>query len=135
MKIEKIINLPFNSSEITENGFIVVNTGYRTKMYFQYYNVNNNDRIYNFSIEFIAVQAHKYASEKFTIEIMDSYDTLVVVDNSEWINNLITLNANIANIWEIKHFAIYLDSLGLYEFAAKELIISDIIEGEKEWII
>lgn len=52
--------------------------------------------------------------------VEQAYDTLVEVQDSTWVLELVTAEANQPPWpWEIRHFLIYIDSAGAYEFAAE----------------
>jgi hypothetical protein len=87
-------------------------------------------RTVNSGIKFTNVQTYRYANEKFTASLMSAYDKIVEVCDSVWIQQLFEIDVKIASFWNLRHYAIYLDSNGLYEFAATGFEILDVSEGE-----
>jgi hypothetical protein len=55
----------------------------------------------------------------FLTSICDAYDTVVEIVDSKWVKEFYNINRQIADFWKVKHFAIFLDSNGLYEFIAR----------------
>ena len=96
---------------------------------FDYYDENKNDAVFNSGIVFDAVQAHRHSTEKFTKYLLGAYDRLVEIIDSEWVEQLIEVNKGIADYWNIKHYAIFLDSNGLYEFIARDYKILETKKG------
>jgi hypothetical protein len=98
---------------------------------FDYYDEEKNDTVYNAGILFEAAQAYRFSSEKFVENrlINDAYAVLIEYSKSDWLNELYKRNQEIAQSWEIKHFAIYLDSNGCYEVIAKNFKILETKEG------
>jgi hypothetical protein len=95
---------------------------------FDYYDEEQDDKVFNGGIKFISTVAHRHFAEKFTKYISGTYDKLVKIEESKWISEL----KEISPEWvknDLIHFAIYLDSYGLYEFIAHEFSVLDIKEG------
>lgn len=99
---------------------------------FDYYDEGKNDEIFNSGIRFEAVQAYRHSCEKFTASLMDAYDYLVEIEDSEWIDQLREIDKQIADYWNIKHYAIFLDSNGLFEFIARGHEVLDTKKGPLE---
>lgn len=128
-KINKIWEFPVVSTCLAEGGVKLIYPGGKAWLLFDYYDENNNNAIFNAGIRFDAVQAHKHSSEKFSTFVIDTYDYLVEIVDSEWVNQLREINKEIADFWNIKHYAIFLDSNGLYEFIATDFKILEPKEG------
>jgi hypothetical protein len=96
---------------------------------FDYFDEEKEDNVYHHSIIFETVVCHRHSSEKFTKSLRCSYDKLIEISNSEWVNELSAISPEWAEYWGIKHFSIYLDGYGLYEFVAKDFKITDAEEG------
>lgn len=96
---------------------------------FDYYDEEQDDKVYNGGILFESTVAHRHSSEKFTKYISGSYDTLIEIEGSEWISELNTISPECMKKSELKHYVIYLDSYGLYEFIAQGFRLFDIKEG------
>lgn len=100
---------------------------------FEYYNKLNNNQIYNGRIKFLNTLAYRQYSEKFVKSIGEAYDTLVECNNSRWIDELRQRNAEWANYWDVRHYQIYFDSYGLFEFIAANTEVEEVREGIIEW--
>lgn len=96
---------------------------------FDYFNEEKEDKVYHNSIIFETVVCHRHSSEKFTRGLLGAYDKLIEISNSKWVNELALISSEWAKHWNIRHFAIYLDGYGLYEFVAKDFKITGIEEG------
>lgn len=97
---------------------------------YDYHDIDKEDKVFNGGILFKHVVAHRHSSEKFTKYVEGSYDTLLELTNSDWINELKAYSPDWAEFWKIKHFAIYLDSYGLYEFIANDFELLDNTLGD-----
>lgn len=76
-----------------------------------------------FVIQFIGVCCYRHSRERFMdLNIMDGcYDKMTMIQESEWISELKKLHETAREQMSLKspkHYAIYLDSVGLYEFIA-----------------
>ena len=100
---------------------------------YEYFDYDNPDIVYNSGIKFKHVQVYRHANEKFASSLMGAYDKIVEVCDSDWIEQLTAINPQIAAYWNIRHYAIYLDSNGLYEFAASGFEILEVKEGDLKW--
>jgi hypothetical protein len=76
--------------------------------------------MYAGGLRFLRVRAYRYRAEGHcTIwHIHDAYDTLVEVEDSEWVAELLADEAT-GTEWDIHHFLIYIDDSGAYEVAAE----------------
>jgi hypothetical protein len=74
-------------------------------------------------------QGQRHRSEMFISTLMDAYDCLVEIVDSEWVEEFKKINKKIADYWNIKHYAIFLKSYGLYEFIASDYTILETKEG------
>jgi len=110
-------------------GVSLIYEGGNSVLLFDYYDENNNDKIFNSGILFETTITHRHSSEKVTKFISGTYDKLVEVKNSEWVKELTIISPEWVKYWEVRHYAIYLDSYGLYEFIAKGFSLIDIKEG------
>jgi len=123
MQINKLWTLPVLSSEI-EEGININNEG--MDMILSFYINHENEIKRNFEIRFKSVLCHMHTSERFTKKLYDSYDTLVCLEGSEWLNNLKILNPRDFDYWNPKHFVIYFDSVGQYQFIASDFLVCEI---------
>jgi len=60
-----------------------------------------------------------HTSERFTRTLLNAYDTLVEIEESDWLNELKELNENDFSYWNLKHYTIFFDKIGMYQFVAK----------------
>lgn len=126
MQINKLWSLPILSSEI-EEGVKISNDG--MDIILSFICSLESDRQKKYEIRFESVLCHMHTSERFTPKMFDSYDTVVSLEDSEWLDNLKNLNSRDFEFWKPKHFVIYFDGSGQYQFIAREFAV---IEKEVE---
>jgi hypothetical protein len=71
---------------------------------------------------FSKVRAHQWRAESHCTawHIEGAYDTIVEVENSTWVNELLIAEpAETWGRWVIRHFMLFLDSAGCFEVAAE----------------
>lgn len=119
MNTIKLWELPVLSTCLYDNGVNLYYAKANATLTFDYYDQNDNDQVYNGGIFFETVLCHRHSSERFTKSLMNAYDTLVEIKDSQWLKELKGLNETDYGFWKLKHFAIYFDGYGLYEFIAK----------------
>ena len=90
---------------------------------FDYYvkslsDATGTDEVFSSGVSFRASQAYRHSCDMF-VTCFDAYDTLIEIEDSEWVAEMRQINREIADYWDIKHYAIFLDSNGLYEFIAR----------------
>lgn len=129
MSINKLWEFPVPSTCIADGGVKLIYPGGDAFLLFDYFDEEKDDAIFHSGIAFDAVQAHRHSSEKFLKSLLGSYDCLIEISDSEWIEQLTAINKEIADYWNIKHYAIFLDSHGLYEFIARSYEILETKEG------
>jgi hypothetical protein len=78
---------------------------------------------------FKTVLGFKHDSEGFATTMMDAYDRLVEIADSDLVVEYRKTNQRIADLFNIKHYAIFLKNCGLYEFIAKNYTIQETREG------
>ncbi|RPF43406.1 hypothetical protein EDD70_2370 [Hydrogenoanaerobacterium saccharovorans] len=122
MQINKLWSLPILSSEI-EEGVSISSDGMDIILSFKC--ALESGRQKKYEIRFESVLCHTHTSERFTPKMFDSYDTLVSLEESEWLNNLKILNSRDFEFWKPKHFVIYFDGSGQYQFIAREFVVSE----------
>ena len=130
----KLWEFPVASTSIVSDVRLIY--GSKVCLFFDYYDRNKNT-IFNSGILFNCVQAHRHICEKFLESeskknadyIIKAYDFLVEYVDSEWVNYFRKLDKKTADFWNIKHFGIFLDSNGFFEFIAKSYKILEIKEG------
>lgn len=128
MDIKKLWEFPVPSTCIN-GGVKLYFAGGDATLKFDYYDEEKNDNIFNGGVLFEAAISHRHSSEKFTKFISEAYDTLIEINDSTWVQELKSLSPEWAEYWKIRHYAIYLDSYGLYEFIARDFNVLKINEG------
>jgi len=78
------------------------------------------DRLHQAGVEFSRRRAYRYRAESHcTVWHLDAYDTLVEVENSEWVAELReAMPEDMRDMFEMHHYMIYLDSSGCFEVVA-----------------
>jgi hypothetical protein len=127
MDNNKLWEFPVASTALAEGGVKLIYPGGDAWLLFDYYNEDN--AVFNSGILFDTVLAHKHTSEKLISTLMGAYDYLVEIADSEWLEQLREINQQTVDYWKLKHYAIYLDSNGLYEFIAKSYRILETKAG------
>lgn len=80
---------------------------------------NEEDKLNKITITFISVLCIKQTSARFTPKLYEAYDRIVELINSEWLEKLKSVNEGDFNYWKPKHFILYLDGIGMYQFIAQ----------------
>lgn len=80
---------------------------------------DENDIICETGIRFISVISFKQTSARFTPQLYGAYDKVVEVIDSEWLEELKNINLEDFSFWKPKHYALYLDGFGMYQFIAQ----------------
>lgn len=127
MKVIELWQTPVPSTQV--QGEQLLYTGADALLRFDYYDVDKNDAMFTAGIFFEFVVGFKYDSEGFATTTMDAYDRLVEIADSDWVAEYRKTNPRIADLFHIKHYAIFLKSCGLYEFIAKSYAIQEVKEG------
>jgi len=73
-------------------------------------------------LRFDRVRAYRFRAESHCTawHIEDAYDTLVEVESSEWVAELLASTPrDQVSLWKIRHFMIFVDDSGAYEVAAE----------------
>ncbi len=117
MEIKKIYELPMLSSNLHQNPVINLN-GINISIELDGGDVNNVHK--KTKLLFKNVLCHMHTSERFTKNMFDAYDAVVEIIDSRWIGELKKMNERDFNYWKPKHFAVYLEGVGMYQFIAKE---------------
>jgi hypothetical protein len=127
MRIKELWRIPVPSTAV--QGEQLLYTSADALLRFDYYDAKKDDTIFNCGIFFKNVVGFKHDSEGFSTALMDAYDRLVEIIDSDWINEYRKINSRVANIFSIKHYAIFLKNCGLYEFIAAEFAIQEARKG------
>lgn len=80
---------------------------------------NEEDKLNKITITFISVLCIKQTSARFTPKIYEAYDRIVELIDSEWLEKLKSVNEGDFNYWNPKHFILYLEGIGMYQFIAQ----------------
>lgn len=80
---------------------------------------DEENRLRRIKIEFNSVLCNKHTSARFTPKLYGSYDRIVELVDSEWLAELENINKEYFNYWNLKHYIIYLDGFGMFEFIAQ----------------
>lgn len=88
---------------------------------------DEKSRLRKIDIKFICVLCNKHTSAKFTPNLYNSYDRIVELIDSEWLVELKVVNEEYFNYWNPKHYIIYLDGAGMFQFIAQGY---EVIENE-----
>lgn len=80
---------------------------------------DEKDYLRKVCITFEIVQCYKHTSEMFTPKLYGAYDKVVELKDSTWIQEMKKINEEKFRFWQLRHFAVYLDSIGMYEFMAQ----------------
>lgn len=77
---------------------------------------DEEDNLNKITITIISVLCIKQTSARFTPRLYDSYDRIVELIDSEWLKELKEINEEDFNYWKPKHYILYLDGIGMYQF-------------------
>ncbi len=77
---------------------------------------DDEDNLNKITITIISVLCIKQTSARFTPRLYDSYDRIVELIDSEWLKELKEINEEDFNYWKPKHYILYLDGIGMYQF-------------------
>lgn len=88
---------------------------------------DTENRLRKIVIKFNSVLCNKHTSARFTPKLYDSYDRVVELVDSEWLEELKDINGEDYNYWQPKHYIMYLDGVGMFQFIAQGY---EVIENE-----
>ena len=95
--------------------------------------------VFNSGIFFNGVQALRHTCDEFIMSgavnadlVSQAHGWIVEYPDSGWVEYFRKLDRKIADYWGIRHFGIYLDSIGFYEFLATSFQILDTQEGSMD---
>lgn len=85
------------------------------------YEFDRNGDLLRGVIRFHRVRAGRWRAEGHCTvwHVQDCYDTVAEVEESEWVQELRTAQKPNSRPWVMRHFMIYLDSAGCFEFVAE----------------
>lgn len=122
MKNEIKYELPIFSSSLEKDPII------RSKdmdMEIELLGTDSEDRRRTIIIKFTSVLCNKFTSARFTVRLYDSYDRVVELMDSEWLEELKSINEGDFNYWKPKHYIIYLEEIGMFQFIAQGYEVID----------
>lgn len=114
--VKKLFELPMLSSLLNSEPEILIK-GLDISMILDGKDLSDADR--HVCLSFKSVLCHKHTSERFTEEMYDAYDAVVEIVDSEWLIAMEKINKNDFGFWKPRHFAVYLEGIGLYQFIAR----------------
>jgi hypothetical protein len=118
MSIKDLWEFPVPSTYIADGGVVLLYPGGDVQLLYDYYDEQEKNTVFHSGITFEGVQSFRHTTEKFLTSLNGTYDHLVEMIDSKWIKELREINKEVFDYWQLKHYAIFLDSHGLYEFVA-----------------
>lgn len=98
---------------------------------YEFYYTANDEHYYHSFIKFDGAFNFRHTSD-YAIEVLpDCYDEIVEILDSEWLYKFKRRDKDLADRLRLKHYAIYLDSNGLFEFLASGFKAYEVIDGKK----
>lgn len=114
-----LYTIPVPSTDLTSEAFLDCTDGTPTIRYSYVSELGTCDA----GIRFLRVSAFRQRGERLCTSwhIESAYDTLVEIVDSSWITDLSRdLPDRYRSEWKTRHFMIYLDSAGCFEFLAED---------------
>jgi hypothetical protein len=123
MKVTPLVKVPLGqiptpSTAITSDVAAVLSGGALT-LKFQF---DRDGVLLTSGVVFLKVRAHRWRAESHCTvwHIEDVYDTIVEIEGSDWATELLMAEPIQARgRWVIRHFMLFLDSVGCFEIAAE----------------
>ena len=81
--------------------------------------VDEKNKLRKIIIKFHTVLCNKYTLAGFTPKLYGSYDCIVELVDSEWLEELERINKEKFIFWNPKHYALYLDEIGMFQVVAQ----------------
>jgi len=116
MKFKHLEELPISSFQVSDNGEFRFN-GLTLEILLPF-EVKN--RYLNLIIRFKKTLCHKHSTERFSKEGVGHCDMISLVEDSQWIRELRSYNPGDVDFWKLKHFAVMLKDLGLFQAIAQD---------------
>lgn len=107
---------PFLSSNLEQDPIIKSKD---MNMEIELMGIDEDGRLRKIIIKFNSVLCNKHTSARFTPKLYNSYDRIVELLDSEWLRELKNINIEAYNFWKPKHYIIYLDGVGMFQFIAQ----------------
>lgn len=124
MKNKVLYEIPIYSSNLDKDPIVLSQD---MNMKIELVGPDDENRLRKVLIQFTSVLCYKYTSERFTPKLYNSYDKIVELMDSEWLDELKKLNKEDFNYWNPKHYVLYLDGVGMFQFVAQSY---EVIEYE-----
>lgn len=84
---------------------------------------DENNKLFKVTLLFTSVLCNKHTSARFTPKMYGAYDKVVQLINSEWLEGLKEMNQEDFAFWNPRHYVLYLDSIGMYQFIAQNFTV------------
>ena len=88
---------------------------------------DDEDNLSKIGIVFSCVLGMKHTSARFTPNLYGAYDKIVQITETEWLKEMQKLNNEDYSYWNPKHYVMYLDGIGLYQFIAKSVEVRELV--------
>lgn len=86
---------------------------------------DDNNKLRKISILFKTVLCYKFTSKVFSPELYNSFDKIVELKNSEWLQELSEINKEEFDYWKLRHYVLYLADDGLFQFIANDFEVTE----------
>lgn len=116
MKIKMKYELPIFSSALEKNPIIKSKD---MNIEIELIGIDEENKLRKIIIKFNYVICNKHVLSRFTSKLYDSYDRIVELVESRWLEELKIINEEEFSYWNPKHYIIYLDEIGMFEFIAQ----------------
>ena len=117
MKSEIKYELPIFSSNLEKDPIIEYKD---MDMEIELMGKDEENKLKKIVIRFNSVICNKHTSARFTPRLYDSYDRIVELVDSEWLKELKNINEEDYIYWKPKHYIVYLDGFGMFQFIAQD---------------
>jgi len=98
------------------------------------FDFDRDGAIYRSGVRFAKVRASQWRAESHCTawHIEGAYDTVVEVEQSAWVNELERLQSpRPRKPWTMRHFMLFIDSAGCYEFVAESFeIVAEVLASQ-----
>lgn len=128
MKSEIKYELPIFSSSLEQDPIVESKD---MNMEIQLLGRDEEDRLRKIVIKFNSVLCNKYTSARFTPKLYDSYDRIVELVDSQWLVELKNVNKEDFIYWNPRHYIIYLDGVGMFQFIAQGYVVMEDEESRR----
>ena len=120
MKNEIKYELPIFSSSLKQDPVIESKD---MDMGIELIGMDEESRLRKIVIKFNSVLCNKHTSARFTPKLYGSDDRIVELVDSEWLAELKDVNKEDFNYWNPKHYIMYLDGVGMFQFIAQGYVV------------